>query len=86
MNRNVPGLRITLETIESTRLFTRRRRRFRELRRLDVGPRAALVSPLRRPSMLDRVRGLVILFDGLASAERQRVVDHLRRQISESHE
>jgi hypothetical protein len=70
---------ITDEGIAAERAFVRRERRFSELRRLEVGPRAALVSPFRRPHLLDRRRGLLVLLDG---AERRRVVALLAERIA----
>src|SRR5262245_19399268 len=45
--------------VEARRLWTRKRRAWRDLRRTEVGAGAALVSPLARSSWLDRHRGLV---------------------------
>lgn len=70
--------RLSDEGIEERRLGVRRARRWAELRRLEIGPGAALVSPLARKSWLDRSRGFLLLFDG---ADRQAVVDELRRRL-----
>jgi hypothetical protein len=64
--------------VEERRFGLRRVRRWQDLRRLEVGPGGALVSPFARPSRLDRHRGFMLLFDG---ADRQAVVDELRRRI-----
>lgn len=69
---------ITDAGIAAARAFVRRERRFADLRRLEVGARAALVSPFARPSLLDRTRGLTILFDG---ADRDRVVEILQGKL-----
>ena len=70
--------RLSDEGVEERRLGMRRARRWGELRRLEIGPGAALVSPFARKSWLDRTRGFLLLFDG---ADRQVVVDELRRRI-----
>jgi hypothetical protein len=64
--------------VEAVRAFGRRRRRWADLRRLDVGPGAALVSPFAHRSWLDRQRGLLILFDG---ADRDAVIRALRARL-----
>jgi hypothetical protein len=69
---------LTDEGIEATRFFTRRTRRYRDLRRLEIGARAALVSPLPRASFLDRYRGLTLFLDG---ADRQKVIELLRERV-----
>jgi hypothetical protein len=71
--------RVTSEGIEAARALVVRRRRFAELRRIDVGADAALVSPFARPSFLDRRRGLWIWFDG---TDRDRLVALLRDRIA----
>ncbi len=70
--------RLSEEGIEERRLGVRRARRWADLRRLEIGPGAALVSPFARKSLLDRTRGFLLLFDG---ADRQAVVDELQRRI-----
>jgi hypothetical protein len=72
--------RLTDEGIEERRLGMRRARRWGDLRRLEVGPGAALVSPFARRSWLDKSRGFLLLFDG---ADRSAVVAELRRRIAE---
>jgi len=64
--------------VEERRLGMRRARRWQDLRRLQIGRDAALVSPFARPSGLDRVRGMVVLFDG---ADRDAVIAELRRHL-----
>ena len=58
----------------------RRRRSWPELRRVEVGPRALLVSPFARPSWLDRYRGMVVMFDG---GDRAAIVAAVRARIGE---
>ena len=70
--------RLTDEGLEERRLGVRRERRWQDLRRLEVGPEAALVSPFARPSRLDRYRGFVVLLDG---ADREAVIAELRRRV-----
>ncbi|HEU5057257.1 MAG TPA: hypothetical protein VFU21_12060 [Kofleriaceae bacterium] len=72
--------RLTDEGIEERRLGMRRARRWADLRRLEIGPGAALVSPFAKKSWLDRSRGFLLLFDG---ADRQAVVAELRRRMAE---
>ena len=72
--------RISDEGIEERRLGMRRARRWVDLRRLEIGRGAALVSPFARKSWLDRSRGFLLLFDG---ADRQAVVAELRRRMGE---
>lgn len=64
--------------VEARGLFRSRARSWEQLRRLSVGPGAALVSPLATPSLGDRYRGIYILFDG---ADRDRVVEILRARL-----
>lgn len=64
--------------VEERRLGMRRTRRWQDLRRVQIGPGAALVSPFARPSWLDRHRGFLLLFDG---ADRDAVVAELERRI-----
>ncbi len=67
--------------VEQRRMWTRKRRSWSDLRRLQVGPGAALVSPFSRPSFLDRHRGLLLYLEGLDPAGRERVVAVLRERI-----
>lgn len=64
--------------VEERRLWTRKRRSWSDLRRLQIGPGAALVSPFARPSWADRYRGLLLYFDG---ANRDQVVAVLRERV-----
>jgi hypothetical protein len=66
------------EGVRETRLGHRRERRWADLRRLEVGAGAALVSPFARRSWLDRHRGLILYFDG---GDREAVVAALRERI-----
>lgn len=70
--------RLTDDGIEERRFGMRRARRWADLRRLEIGPGAALVSPFARKSWLDRSRGFLLLFDG---ADRQAVVAELKRRM-----
>ena len=72
--------RLSEEGIEERRLGMRRARRWADLRRLEIGRGAALVSPFARKSWLDRSRGFLLLFDG---ADRQAVVAELERRMGE---
>ena len=64
--------------IEEQRGLRRRARRWADLRRLQVGREAALVSPFARPNWLDRYRGLIVLLDG---ADRDEVVGILKARV-----
>ena len=64
--------------IEERRVFRRKSRQWKDLRRLQVGSDAALVSPFATKNWLDRYRGLIVLFDG---SDRDEVVDILERQV-----
>jgi hypothetical protein len=70
---------ITDTAIEERRALRRRVRRWGELRRVQVGRDAALVSPFARPSWLDRHRGIVVLFDG---GDRERIIALLRERVA----
>ncbi len=72
---------VTEEALVSERASTRRSRRFAELRRVDVGPHVALLSPFRERSFLDRYRGMLVLFDG---ADRDRIVQLLREKVNDA--
>jgi hypothetical protein len=65
--------------IEQRRLWVTRARQWDDLRRLEVGPRAALVSPFARRTWLDRHRGVLVMFDG---ADRDAVVAELERRMA----
>ena len=64
--------------IAERRLFVTRSRRWAELRRIEVGRAAALLSPYARRRWLDRYRGMVVYFDG---AERERVIAALEERV-----
>ncbi len=70
--------RLDDDGIEERRVFTTRRRPWSELRRVQVGPGAALVSPFARKSWLDRRRGLYLYLDG---ADRDQVIAILGERI-----
>jgi hypothetical protein len=67
--------------IEQHRAFRSRARPWGELRRLQVGSEAALVSPFARPSALDRYRGIIVMFDGVDRERRERIVHLLRERV-----
>lgn len=67
--------------IEQRRLGARRFRPWSELRRLQIGPGAALVSPFARPSWMDRHRGFLLYFDGLDAGGKAAVIATLRRHL-----
>jgi hypothetical protein len=70
--------RLSEEGVEERRLGVRRARRWADLRRVEIGPGAALVSPFASKNLLDRTRGFTLLFDG---ADRPAVVAELRRRM-----
>ena len=65
--------------VEQRRLWSRRRRAWSDLRRVQVGPGAALVSPFARRSWMDRHRGILLYLDG---ADRERVLAVLHERIA----
>jgi len=67
--------------VEQRRAWAHRSRAWVDLRRLEIGERAALVSPFTKAHWLDRHRGLVLLFDG---ADRDEVIEQLRRRIEQA--
>jgi len=71
--------RLDADGIAERRLFVTRSRRWSELKRVELGRAAALVSPYAQPRWLDRYRGLVLYLDG---ADRDGVVRVLRERIS----
>lgn len=71
---------ITDVDVSEKRLWRDRSRRFRDLRRLEVGVHGALLSPFARKSWLDRHRGVLLRFDG---CDRQAVVAILRERMGE---
>ena len=68
--------------VEQRRIFGRRFRAWADLRRLQVGPGAALVSPFARPSWMDRHRGFILYFDGLDPDRKNQVVELLRLRVT----
>jgi hypothetical protein len=70
--------RLDDDGVEERRLWTRKRRAWSDLRRLQVGPGAALVSPFASKSWLDRTRGILLYFDG---ADRDQVIAVLRERV-----
>ena len=66
------------EGIEERRVFRTRARLWSDMRRVQVGQGAALVSPFARPNWMDRYRAITLLFDG---ADRQQVVSILEQQV-----
>jgi hypothetical protein len=66
------------EGVEERRMLRRRTRRWADLRRVQIGPEAALVSPFAAPNRLDRYRGLIVMFDG---ADRAAVVSFLKEKV-----
>lgn len=70
---------LSADALEERRLWGSRRRRWEELRRVEIGARSALVSPFASPSFLDRTRGFVLLLDGVA--DRDQVVRILEEKV-----
>jgi len=64
--------------IAERRGFVMRRRQWTELRRLEVGRAAALVSPYAKARWLDRYRGITIYFDG---GDRAAVIRELEAHL-----
>ncbi|MBK9033201.1 MAG: hypothetical protein IPL61_18340 [Myxococcales bacterium] len=64
--------------IEERRWPRRRYRTWAELRRLDVGARALLLSPFARATWLDRYRGMIVMFDG---GDRDAIVAAARARL-----
>ncbi len=71
--------RIDDEGIRERRGFVTRARPWNQLRRLEVGVRAALVSPYTQARWLDRYRGMTIYFDG---SDRDAVVRLLEANVA----
>lgn len=68
--------------VEARRLWTKRRRSWVDLRRAQIGPGAALVSPFARPTWMDRHRGVMLYFDGLGpDSARAAVLSELRARF-----
>lgn len=66
------------EGVHERRLGRRRFRAWSELRRVQVGKGAALVSPFARAHWLERYRGMLLYLDG---ADRDAVIAALRQRI-----
>jgi hypothetical protein len=64
--------------VEERRWPRRRFRPWSELRRVEVGPRALLVSPFARATWLDRYRGIVVMFDG---GDREAIVAAVQERV-----
>jgi hypothetical protein len=71
--------RIDEAGIRERRGWVTRTRPWSELRRLEVGTRAALVSPYKQARWLDRYRGMTIYFDG---SDRDAVVRQLEAHLA----
>ncbi len=69
---------VTDEAIEVARGLRRVRRRFADLRRVEIGDELAVLSPFPTPRRLDRFRALVVFLDG---ADRERVAAILRARV-----
>lgn len=67
---------LTDTAVSERRLGREKMRQWADLRRLQVGPGAVLVSPFARPHWLDRYRGLVLILDG---ADRDEVLATVRQ-------
>lgn len=67
--------------VEQRRVLSRKFRPWEELRRVQVGPGAALVSPFARPSWMDRHRGFILYFDGLDAEGKRQVVELLKVRV-----
>ena len=69
---------LTDDGVEEHRLGRRKARVWSELRRVQAGPGAVLVSPFARPNWMDRYRGIVLYLDG---ADRTQVLAEVRARI-----
>ena len=56
--------------------FLARRRPWQEIRRIELGSHAALLSPFREPRALDRWRALLLDLDGAPAAAREILSAH----------
>jgi hypothetical protein len=70
--------RLDGDGVVERRGFVTRSRRWSELRRLEVGRAAALVSPYAQRRWLDRYRGITIYFDG---GDRDAVIRELQARL-----
>jgi hypothetical protein len=74
--------KLDADRVEERRLFVTRSRRWDELRRLEVGKTAALVSPYAQPRWLDRYRGITMILPAPGDgAERDAVLRTLRERV-----
>ena len=65
---------ITDVDVSERRLWVRKSRRWQDLRRVQVGVGAVLVSPFRKPSWMDRYRGLILMYGSTDKDELVRIV------------
>jgi hypothetical protein len=70
--------RLDGDGVSERRLGRTRFRSWADLRRVQIGPGAALVTPFAKKSWMDRYRGIMLYLDG---ADRDRVVGLLRARI-----
>jgi hypothetical protein len=70
--------RLDAEGVSERRLGRHKFRAWSDLRRVQIGAGAALVTPFARRSWLDRYRGVMLYLDG---ADRDRVLAMLRARI-----
>lgn len=61
--------------VQERRLGRRRERPWRDLRRVQIGPGAVLLSPFHKATWMDRYRGLLLHLDG---ADRRAVIECIR--------
>ena len=69
---------LTEDGVFERRLGRWRGRKWNELRRVQVGKGAALVSPFAAPNRLDRYRGMLLYFDG---GDRRAIIDILKGKL-----
>jgi hypothetical protein len=70
--------RLDGDGVSERRLGRKRFRAWTDLRRVQIGRGAALVTPFAKKSWMDRYRGIMLYLDG---ADRDRVVGLLRARI-----
>lgn len=70
--------RLDGEGVSERRMGRKRFRSWADLRRVQIGKGAALVTPFAKKSWMDRYRGIMLYLDG---ADRDRVVGLLRAHI-----
>lgn len=61
--------------VEERRALRTKTRDWKHMRRYQVGPGAALVSPFARPSWMDRYRGLIMYLDGADREQVERILE-----------